>query len=422
VHLGLQTPRLSIEHFRINHLAPTSTLKVPISNLTPKEMTYNFNSIESISQLPAPPVEELDLEVLKRGPFYIDQVGELSFGLNSASPELPSSVVLCEGNPYYLAVEVEGLDLRESDLISRKSFFAIQSRDRSDKIRIFSPSTISLETANFGAELLDFLPTNSGFKLLMADNGCVFVKEIDFFGDLISTSEKVSKLEDPFSSALFNGPSSVLILTPDNKASLVKLDQPCEDAASSVQFSEQCLLVKYGSECVIVDLADNTLKFFFPAAGVLNINLADLALNIAELKFYLFNCAATQRARDEIVVTLVLKNNRENFYILIFELTEEIKNTILQKKFVTYLHIKIPTGWFLTSATVDRRNYLWLGLNNFWSESMLLRSTSEIGTRQRKVLSDAAKTESAKLPSQKNQLAEINRELKTSKIERVEGC
>ena len=339
------------------------------------------------------------------------------------SPELPSSVVFCEGNPYYLAVEVEGLDLRESDLISRKSFFAIQSRDRSDKIRIFSPSTISLNTANYGAELLDFLPTDNGFKLLMADNGCVFVKEIDFFGDLISTSEKVSKLADPFSSALFNGPSSVLILTPDNKVSLVELNKPCEDAASSVQFSKQCLLVKYGSECFIVDLADNILKFFFPSAGdVLNINLADLGLNITELKFYLFNCAATQRARDEIVVTLVLKNNRENFYILIFELTEEIKNTILQKKFVTYLHIKIPTGWFLTSATVDRRNYLWLGLNNFWSESMLLRSTSEIGTRQRKVLSDAAKTESAKLPSQKNQLAEINRELKTSKIERVEGC
>jgi len=97
------------------------------------------------------------------------------------SPELPSSVVFCEGNPYYLAVEVEGLDLRESDLISRKSFFAIQSRDRSDKIRIFSPSTISLNTANYGAELLDFLPTDNGFKLLMADNGCVFVKEIDFF-------------------------------------------------------------------------------------------------------------------------------------------------------------------------------------------------------------------------------------------------
>jgi len=142
-------------------------------------------------------------------------------------------------------------------------------------------------------------------------------------------------------------------------------------------------LVKYGLECVIVDLADNTLKFFFPAAGdVLNINLADLGLNIAELKFYLCNCAATQRSQDEIVVTLVLKNNRENFYILIFELTREIKTTIPQKKFVTYLHLKIPTGWFITSATVDRRNYLWLALNNFWRESMLLRSTSEIGAMQ----------------------------------------
>ena len=306
------------------------------------------------------------------------------------SPELPSSVVFCEGNPACPAVEVEGLDLSKSALIARKSFLAIQSRDRSDKIRIFSPSTISLKTANYGAELLDFLPTNSGFKLLMADHGCVFVQEIDFFGDLISTSEKVSKLEDPFSSALFNGPSSILILTPDNKVSLVELNKPCEDAASSVQFSEQCLLVKYGSECVIVDLADNTLKFFFPSAGdVLNINLADLGLNIAELKFYLFNCAATQRSQDEIVVTLVLKNNRDNFYILIL-ITREIKTTIPQKKFVTYLHIKIPTGWFITSATVDRRNYLWLALNNFWRGSMLLRSTIEIGARQRKVLSDAA--------------------------------
>jgi hypothetical protein len=154
----------------------------------------------------------------------------------------------------------------------------------------------------------------------MADNGSVFVKETDFFGDLISSPEKVSKLEDPFSSALFNGPSSVLILTPENKVSLVELNKPCEDAASPVQFSEQCLVAKYGSECVIVDLADNTLKFFFPAAGdVLNINLADLGLNISKLKFDLFNCAATQRAHDEIVVTLVLKNNRKNFYILIFD-------------------------------------------------------------------------------------------------------
>ena len=382
MHLGLQTPRLSTEHFQINHLAPTSTLKVPISNLTPKEITYKFNSTESVFQLPAPPVEELNLDVLKRGRFYIYQVGELSFRLDR-SPELPSSVLLCEGNPHYPAVEVEGLDLGESALISRKSFLAIQSRGRSDKIRIFSPSTISLKTANDGAELLDFLPTDSGFKLLMADNGCVFVREIDFSGDLISTSEKVLKLEDPLSSASFNGPSSVLILTRDNKASLVGLNKPCEDAGSSVQFSEQCLLVKYGLECVIVDLADNTLKFFFPAAGdVLNINLADLGLNIAELKFYLCNCAATQRSQDEIVVTLVLKNNRENFYILIFELTREIKTTIPQKKFVTYLHLKIPTGWFITSATVDRRNYLWLALNNFWRESMLLRSTSEIGAMQ----------------------------------------
>jgi len=358
VHLGLEKPGLYTEHFKINHLAPTSTLKVPVSNLTPKEMTYNFNSKESVSQLPAPRVEELDLKVLKRGPFYIDQVGELSFGLDSASPELPSSVVLCEENPYYPAVEVEGLDLRESALISRESFLAIQRRDRSDKIRIFSPSTISLKTADDGAQLLDFLPTDSGFKLLMADNGCVFVKEIDFFGALISTSEKVLKLEDPFSSALFNGPSSVLILTPDNKVSLVELNKPCEDAASSVQFSKQCLLVKYGSECFIVDLADNTLKFFFPAAGdVLNINLADVGLNIAELKFYLFNCAATQRSQDEIVVTLVLKDNRENFYILIL-ITREIKTTSPQIKFVTYLHIKIPTGGFLTSATVDRKNHL----------------------------------------------------------------
>jgi hypothetical protein len=402
VHLGLQTPRLSTEHFRINHLAPTSTLKVPVSNLTLKEMTYKFNSTKSVFQLPTPPVEELDLKVLKRGPFYIDQVGELSFGLDSASPELPSSVVLCEGNPYYPAVEVEGLDLRKSALISRKGFFAIQSRDRIDKIVIFNPFTISLETADDGAELLDFLPTNRGFKLLMADNGCVFEKKIDFFGDLISTSEKVLKLEDPFSSASFNGLSSILILTPDNKASLGKLNKPCEDAASSIQFSEQCLLVKYGSECVIVDLADNTLKFFFPAAGVLNINLADLVSNITELKFDLFKCAATQRSQDEIVVTLVLKDNRENFYILIL-ITREIKTTSPQKKFVTYLlHIKIPTGWFLTSATVDRRNYLWLALNNFWRESMLLRSTSEIGAMQRKVLSYAVQTESGKLHSQKN--------------------
>jgi hypothetical protein len=123
---------------------------------------------------------------------------------------------------------------------------------------------------------------------------------------------------------------------------------------------------------------------------VLNINLADLGLNIAELKFYLFNCAATQRSQDEIVVTLVLKDNRENFYILIL-ITREIKTTSLQKKFVTYLlDIKIPTGWFITSATVDRKNYLWLALNNFWRESMLLRSTSEIGAMRRKVLSDAA--------------------------------
>jgi len=416
VHLGLQTPRLSTEHFKINHLAPTSTLKVPMSNLTLKEITYKFNPTKSVFQLPTPPVEELDLKVLKSGPFFIDQVGELSFRVDR-SPELPSSVVFCEGNPQYPAVEVEGVDLRESALISRESFLAIQRRDRSDKIRIFSPSTISLKTANSGAELHDFLPTESGFKLLMADHGCVFVQEIDFFGDLISTSEKVSKREDPFSSALFNGPSSVLILTPENKASLVELNKPCEDAASSVQFSEQCLLVKYGSECVIVDLADNILKFFFPSArDVLNINLADLGLNIPELKFYLFNCAATQRSQDEIVVTLVLKDNRENFYILIL-ITREIKTTSPQKKFVTYLlHIKIPTGWFITSATVDRRNYLWLALNNFWRGSMLLRSTREIGAMQRKVLSDAAKTESAKLHAQKNQLAEINRELKTSKI------
>jgi hypothetical protein len=375
VHLGLQTPRLSTEHFRINHLAPTSTLKVPMSNLTPKEMTYNFNLVESVSQLPAPPVEELDLEVLKRGRFYIYQVGELSFRVDR-SPELPSSVVFCEGNTHCPAVEVEGLDLRKSVLISRESFLAIQSRARSDKIVTFNPFTIRLKTADDGAKLLDFLPTDNGFKLLMADNGCVFVKEIDFFGDLISTSEKVSKLEDPFSSASFNGPSSVLILTPDNKASLVELNKPCEDPASSVQFSDQCFLVKYGLECVIVDLADNSLKFFFPSArDVLNINLADLGLNIAELKFDLFNCGATQRSQDEIVVTLVLKDNRENFYILIL-ITREIKTTSPQKKFVTYLlHIKIPTGWFITSATVDRRNYLWLALNNFWRGSMLLRST-----------------------------------------------
>jgi hypothetical protein len=383
VHLGLQERRLSTEHLRINHLAPTSTLKVPMSNLTPKEMTYKFNSTKSVFQLPAPPVEELDLEVLKSGRFYIYQVGELSFRLNRLSPKLPSSVVLCEGNPYYPAVEVEGLDLRKSALISRKSFLAIQSRDRSHRIVIFNPFTIRLKTAIYGAELLDFLPTDNGFKLLVADNGCVFVREIDFFGDLISTSEKVSKLEDPLSSASFNGPSSVLILTPDNKASLVELNKPCEDAASSVQFSKQCLLVKYGSKCVIVDLADNTLKFFFPAArDVLNLNLADLGLNISELKFYLFNCAATQRSQDEIVVTLVLKDNRENFYILIL-ITREIKTTSPKKKFVTYLlHIKIPTGWFLTSATVDRRNYLWVALNNFWIGSMLLRSTKEIGAMQ----------------------------------------
>jgi len=48
VHLGLQTPRLSTEHFKINHLAPTSTLKVPISNRTLKEITYKFNSTKSV--------------------------------------------------------------------------------------------------------------------------------------------------------------------------------------------------------------------------------------------------------------------------------------------------------------------------------------------------------------------------------------
>jgi hypothetical protein len=108
VHLGLQQARLSTEHFKINRLAPTLTPEVP-------------------NELPAPLVEELDLGVLKSGLFYIYQVGELSFRLDSASPELSSSVVLCEGNPYCPAVEVEGLDLK-SALISRKSFLAIQSR------------------------------------------------------------------------------------------------------------------------------------------------------------------------------------------------------------------------------------------------------------------------------------------------------
>ena len=380
--LGLQEPRKhrssADEHLEIMYLALTSTLKVPISNLNHKGINYNLNSTESFFQPQAPHVEELNLNVLKRGRFHICQVGELSFFLDGASNEPPSLIVLCEGNRFSPAVEIRGFNLNNAAIVSREDFVALQSLESYDEITILSPFTVRLKTANDGAKLLDFLPTDSGFKLLMADNGCVCLEEIDFFGNLIPPSKKVLQLEDSFSFVSFCGPSSILILTSDNRVLLVDLNEPCNYAASSAQFSDQCLLVKYGLECLIVDLTDNTLQLFFPAAKtLLKLKLADLGLDTSSFKFNLFNCAATKLANNEIVVTFVLKDNQHSYTVCILELSSELTSESPPQKFAGYcLALKTPFDWPLTSATVDRHGYLWLSIGDFWT-GILVRSAEK---------------------------------------------